>query len=317
MHAGILIRVTVWWLIIFSMNVSAPISMNQFVRQFSSSGISSGRTGCSIVPPVHHRVKIDKRILSPRFPELKYPKNDIRSPSFKPVNVGPDRLKRHYENVLKSDILYMTYDHEAPERIVGSKRREWDGTSAFHINRKLKKPRGFTNAQPDVKKILSSSIPELTSICVNCYSSEASEQPDRAISALLQLQQITGEKPTTVFSKTDVVSWNLRRSRRVGGKVELKGKPMHDFLLTLTELVLPTIPEFKGLHNSCGDRHGNLAFGLTEQQVKKFPEIESNLDSWYNTFGLHIIFKTTAQTDEQARVLMSSMGLPFQGKIKH
>lgn len=287
------------------------------VRAFSSSAIASGRPGASIKAPVHHTVKIDKTVLSPRFPELKLPKNDIRSPKFKPVNVAPDRLKQHYLNVLKSDMLYVNYEHDAPEKIIGEKRRAWDGTSPFHINRGLRKPRGFVNQQPDVKKITNKNVPELLSIHVNCYAASASEFPHHAISAMLQVQQITGEKPRAIYSKSDVLEWKLRRSRRVGGKVELKGKPMHDFLLTLTELVLPKIPEFKGLKNQSGDHYGNLAFGLTNEQVKLFPEISSNQDLWPKTFGVHIIFNTTAQKDSQAKTLLSAFNLPFHGTERH
>lgn len=287
------------------------------LRFFSSSSITYGKPGCSIVKPVHHTVKIHKHILSPRFPELKYAKNDPRSPHFKVTNVAPDRLKGYYNNILKSDLLYATYEHEAPERIVGVKRREWDGTSEYHLNRPLRKPKGFTNPQPDVKKITNKNIPELISIHINCFVPEAVAQPHHNVSSLFQVQQITGEKPKPIFSKSDVVGWGLRRSRQVGAMIELKGKPMHDFLLTLTELVLPKIPDFKGLSNESGDNYGNLAFGLTAKDVKFFPEIASSPDSWTTTYGLHIIFKTTAQKDSQAKILLSSLGLPFHGTEKH
>ncbi|GMM34267.1 mitochondrial 54S ribosomal protein YmL7/YmL5 [Saccharomycopsis crataegensis] len=287
------------------------------LRSFSSSSIVKGKPGYSIVHPVHHTVKIDKKVLSPRFPELKYPKNDPRSPHFKPVNVAPDRLKEHYLNILKSDLMYMTYKHDEADKIEGAKKREWDGTSAYHLNRNLRRPSGFVKEQPDSHRVTNKNVPELKSIHINCFVPLAVTNPHHAISSMLQVQQITGEKPQPIYTKSDVGRWQIRRSRRAGAKIELKGKPMNDFLLTLTELVLPRIPEFQGLRNKSGDTYGNLHFGLTHKQVRLFPEISSNPDLWPRTYGLHITFNTTAERDTQARMLLSGLGLPFFGGERH
>lgn len=283
-----------------------------FQRSFSSQAVVLGRTSWSVVKPVHHKVKIDKSILSTRFPELKYPKRDPRSPHFKPTNVAPDRLRQHYTNTLKLDMLLISYRYGEPERIIGEKKRNWDGTLEYHLNRTLRKPRGYVKEQPDILKVTNKNIPELKAVHINCFVPQAVNQPQHGISAYLMLQQITGEKPKVVYSKSDVVQWNIRKGKRVGASIELKGKPMNDFVLTLTELVLPRIPDFKGL-NSKGDSYGNISFGLTSQDSRYFPEISSFTDLWPNTYGMHITFVTSAKKDSQAKTLVSSFGVPFYG----
>lgn len=285
-------------------------------RQFSTSAARFGKPGHSTVAPVHHLVRIKKSLLSPRFPELKYPKNDPRLPHFKPVNVAPCRSREHYQNTLKPDLMYMLYRHNVPEKVEGAKRREWDGTSPYHINRTLRKPAGFLREQPDKHNVSPKKIPEVLSVHLNCYVPLAIQMPQNGIAALLQLQQITGEKPTKIYSQSNIGSWHTRKGRQAGAKIELKGKPMYDFLATLTEVVLPRIPDFKGLKNRSGDGYGNIAFGLTDKQMRLFPELEANPDLWPKTFGMHVVINTSAGRNSEARVLLSGLGLPFFGKEK-
>ncbi|CCE62347.1 hypothetical protein TPHA_0C01920 [Tetrapisispora phaffii CBS 4417] len=275
-------------------------------------GSALAKSACSIVKPVHHLVKIDKAKLSPRFPELNFNKNDIRSPAFKPVAVCQDRGQEHYLNTLQSDLLLMTYSH-GKKKIEGLKRRPWDGTSPYHLNRRTKNPKGSKSQLPDVNPIDWKNIPNIESVVLNCYVSQAKENPLLAISASLQLQQITGVKPIPLYSRTDVPSWKVRKGNHMGAKVELKGRPMTQFLLTLSEIVLPRIREYKGISNTSGNKFGSISFGLTPSDVRFFPEIDSNQDLWPVSFGMHININTSAQTDAQARTLISGFQIPFNG----
>ncbi|QLQ81920.1 hypothetical protein HG537_0G01740 [Torulaspora globosa] len=282
----------------------------------SFSGTSKGaKSACSLVKPVHHLVKIDKSKLSPRFPELKYAKNDIRSPAFMPVATHQDRSREHYLNMVQSDLLLISYSHNF-EGQKGLKNRPWDGSSPYHINRQPRKPVGSKSQLPDIHPIKWHNIPDIDSIVLNCYVNEAKDNPLYAITAALQLQQITGCKPKPLYSKTDVPSWKVRRGNQMGAKVELKGRPMSQFLSTLTEIVMPRIREYKGISNRSGNGFGSISFGLTSEDVKFFPEIDSNQDLWPKTFGMHININTTAQTDTQARTLISSFQVPFHGLEK-
>ena len=286
----------------------------QIIRGFHSSS-SASKAACSLVKPVHHLVKIDKQKLSPRFPELKYSKNDIRLPAFKPVATHQDRVREHYYNTLQSDLLLINYQHKG-ETVRGLKFREWDGSSPYHINREPRKPKGSKAQLPDIKPITWNNIPDIESVVINCYVRDAKENQYLPISAALQLQQITGCKPKALYSRNDVPAWKVRRGTQMGAAVTLKGRPMSQFLSTLTEIVLPRIREYKGISNKSGNRFGGLSFGFTSDEVRFFPEIDANQDLWPVTFGMHININTTAQTDVQARTLVSGFGFPFHGPEK-
>ncbi|ODV94230.1 hypothetical protein PACTADRAFT_51104 [Pachysolen tannophilus NRRL Y-2460] len=280
-------------------------------RSFSSSSIQY-RVGCAMVKPVHHRIKIIKQLLSPKYPELKLEPNDIRSPKFKPTTTHQDRVVEHYDNTLASDLLLINYMHDQ-EDVVGNKRREWDYSSPYHINRPDRHPRGEKVPSPTVKARTWKNIPNIERITLSSFVKEAKENTGFSISAMLQLQQITGVKPRPIYAKTNVPTWKLRPGMQMGAKVELKGREMTQFLSTLTELVLPKIREFKGISNRAGDRYGNISFGLTPNEVRFFPEIEANQDLWPKTFGMDILFHTSAQIDAEARTVLSAYGLPFIG----
>ncbi|SCU95539.1 LANO_0E10660g1_1 [Lachancea nothofagi CBS 11611] len=286
----------------------------RFFRGFSTSQ-KSCKAACSLVKPVHHLVKVDKSKLSPRFEELKYAKNDVRSPGFRPVATHQDRISEHYHRTVQPDLLLINYSHNAQIK-KGAKNREWDYSSPYHLNRQPRKPKGSEVQLPDMKPIKWHNIPELESIVVNCYVKESKENQLLPVSAALQLQQLTGCKPQAVYAKTDVPSWKVRRGTHMGAKVEIRGRPMAQFLSTLTEIVLPRIREYKGISNKSGNRFGGLSFGLTSEDVKFFPEIESNQDLWPKTFGMHININSSAQNDIQARTLVSGFGFPFNGPEK-
>ncbi|AOA64509.1 54S ribosomal protein L7, mitochondrial [Komagataella phaffii CBS 7435] len=284
---------------------------NRAIRNFSSSP-TAHKVGCSIVKPVHHRVKIDKTKLSPKYPELKLSPNDIRSPKFVPRYTHQDRVQEYYENTLKPDLLLINYVH-GQKTVPGNKRRQWDLTSPYHINRPPRVPRGERVPTPDIKPRTYKNIPGLTKITLSCFVKEAKLNSSLAIPATLQLQQITGVKPTPIYAKTNVPTWKLRPGMKMGAKVALEGREMSQFLSTLTELVLPRIREFKGISNRSGDRFGTISFGLEPESIKFFPEIEANQDLWPRTFGIDVQFHTSSQVDMDARILLSGLGIPFTG----
>lgn len=302
------------------MNTSANQStMNrislQSVRHFSTSPAALGKAGCNMVKPTHHTIKINKNRLSPRFQALQHSKLDVRHPGFKPMNTHQDRVDEYYNNNVQSDLLLINAQH-GESRQPGYKRREWDGSSPFHINRSLRKPKGSAAETPDIKPHSAYNVPKIQAIHINCYVESAKDNVNHAISALLQLQQITGVKPQPIYSKTNVLHWRVRAGYQMGAQVTLKGRPMHQFIATLTEVVFPRIREFKGVSNKSGDTLGNIQFGLRPDDVKFFPEIDQNQDSWNKTYGFHVNVVTSAQTDSEARTLLSAYGIPFHGSEK-
>lgn len=285
------------------------------IRSSFHTSAASYKASVSIKKPVHHTVKFRNAQVSDRYRELLIPKNDIESRAFRPTAVCPDRIEDYQTNTIDSDMLLITYFHRGVDK-KGQKFREWDGTSPYHINRTVKPPRGTVVETPNIKKRDVSTIPRITAISLNCFVKEGRENSDAVIPALLQLQQITGVKAEHVYSKTNVPTWKLRTGILIGSKVTIKGRPMNQFLSTLTEIVLPRSKTFQGISNAAGDRYGNITFGLTSADVRSFPEIEGNQDLWPRTFGMDVTIHTSAQVDPEARTLLSSYGFLFSGKEK-
>ncbi|KAL7663224.1 Large ribosomal subunit protein uL5 C-terminal domain-containing protein [[Candida] zeylanoides] len=284
-------------------------------QRFFQTSATNLKVGYSTVKPVHHLIPIKKQVLSKRFPELNIPKDDIRSPQYKPRDIYQDRVQDYYHNTLQSDLMLSLYEHEAQtER--GIKARSWGEDSPYAVYRRDRKPKGLSRATRDVKPIKFNNIPELTGITLNLYNKDALEEPWINISARLQLAQITNVKPKILYNRSNVLSWKVREGKECGCKVDLEGRDMTRFLSTLVELVLPRIRTFQGIKDTSGDRSGNITFGFTSEEVKFFPEIENFQELFPNLFGFHVTFKTTAGTDERARTLLTSLGLPFYKEVK-
>ena len=294
---------------VFEVSEFSPTTMMRFARAFSS-GSRLLRTGYSTVEPVHHLVKIRKARLKPKYQPLVIPKTEVESVGYRPTEICQDRVEEHYENTLKLDLLLHYYKHEA-KTIEGEKKRSWGTDSPYALYRTLKKPKGLVRPTQDIHPIGPSNVPKLVGISINSYNSEALEEGWLNISLRLQLAQITNVKPKQLYNKSNILQWRCRVGRPCGSKVELTGRDMTQFVSTLTELVLPRVRTFQGIKNTSGDGSGNISFGLLPEDVKYFPEIENFQELFPNLFGFHITFKTTARTDEQARVLLSAMGFPF------
>lgn len=279
------------------------------VRLFSTSGVRC-KTGYSTVKPVHHLVPISKAALKPAYKELLVPRDDIRSIGYRPVDIEQDRLREHYQNTLQSDLMLHFYEHDA-EVIPGNKRRPWEADSPYALYRNWKKPKGVGRPTRDIKPITAGNVPELTGITINLYNTEALEDSWLNISSRLQATQITNAKAKQLYNRSNILPWKVREGKPCGCKVDLSGRDMSQFLLTLTELVLPRVRTFQGIKNTSGDRNGNILMGLEPEDVKFFPEIENFQELFPTLWGFHITFKTTARTDEAARTLLSLMGFPF------
>lgn len=284
-------------------------------QRFFQTSATNLKVGYSTVKPVHHLIPIKKQVLSKRFPELNIPKDDIRSPQYKPRDIYQDRVQEYYHNTLQSDLMLSLYEHDAQtER--GIKARLWGEDSPYAVYRRDRKPKGLSRATRDVKPIKFNNVPELTGITLNLYNKDALEEPWINISARLQLAQITNVKPKILYNRSNVLSWKVREGKECGCKVDLEGRDMTRFLSTLVELVLPRIRTFQGIKDTSGDRSGNITFGFTLEEVKFFPEIENFQELFPNLFGFHVTFKTSAGTDERARTLLTSLGLPFYKEVK-
>ena len=150
-------------------------------------------------------------------------------------------------------------------------------------------------------------IPKFDKIVVNVGAGDAKENSKVIDSIIEEITMITGQKAVPTYAKKSVATFKLREGVKIGVKVTLRGENMYEFMDKLFNLALPRVRDFKGINPNAFDGRGNYALGLKEQLI--FPEIE--YDKVEKVRGMDIIFVTTANTDEEARELLTLMGAPF------
>lgn len=150
-------------------------------------------------------------------------------------------------------------------------------------------------------------IPKLDKIVINVGCGEARDNPKVVDAIISDIKQITGQKPVICKAKKSVANFKLREGMTIGVKVTLRGERMYEFLDRFFNLALPRVRDFRGINPDSFDGRGNYSMGVKEQLI--FPEIE--YDKIDKVRGMDICFVTTANTDEEARELLSLMGAPF------
>ena len=150
-------------------------------------------------------------------------------------------------------------------------------------------------------------VPKLDKIVINMGVGEAKENPRALESAVADLTIIAGQKPIITKAKKSIANFKLREGMSIGCKVTLRGEKMYDFADRLISLALPRVRDFRGVSANSFDGRGNYALGIKEQLI--FPEI--SYDKIDKVRGMDIIFVTTAKTDEEAKELLTLMGMPF------
>ena len=151
-------------------------------------------------------------------------------------------------------------------------------------------------------------IPKLDKIVINMGVGEAKENAKVLDTAIKDLETITGQKAVVTRAKKSVANFKLREGMPIGCKVTLRGEKMYEFTDRLVNLALPRVRDFRGVNPDAFDGRGNYALGIKEQLI--FPEIE--YDKVDKVRGMDIIFVTTAETDEEARELLTLFGMPFK-----
>jgi large subunit ribosomal protein L5 len=153
-------------------------------------------------------------------------------------------------------------------------------------------------------------VPRLEKIVLNCSIGSQPDRKQAVEDASRDIQLITGQKPIVTFSKKAISNFKLREGEPVGLKLTLRGNRMYDFLMRLIKTAMPRIRDFRGVAPRAFDGRGNYTLGITDQSI--FPEIE--IDKIKRNLGFDLSFVTSAQTDEHARELLRSLGMPFRGK---
>ena len=151
-------------------------------------------------------------------------------------------------------------------------------------------------------------VPKLEKIVLNVGLGDIRENPKALENTMNDLSIITGQKPVVTKAKKSIAAFKIREGAHVGCKVTLRSGKMYDFAYKLFNVALPRVRDFRGVSNNSFDGRGNYSMGIKEQLI--FPEIE--YDKIDKIRGMDIIFVTTAKTDEEAKELLSLLGMPFQ-----
>ena len=163
---------------------------------------------------------------------------------------------------------------------------------------KMKEKFGYTNPMQ---------IPKLSKIVINMGVGEAKENVKVLESAVRDMEIISGQKAVITKSKKSIANFKIRENMPIGCKVTLRGEKMYEFADRLINLALPRVRDFRGVNPNAFDGRGNYSLGIKEQLI--FPEIE--YDKVDKVRGMDVVFVTTANTDEEARYLLTLFNMPF------
>ena len=150
-------------------------------------------------------------------------------------------------------------------------------------------------------------IPKLEKVVINVGAGEAKDNAKVIDAIMTDLAAITGQKPIVCRAKKSVANFKLREGMPIGVKVTLRSEKMYEFVDKLFNVAFPRVRDFRGISANSFDGQGNYSTGIKEQLI--FPEIE--YDKIDKVRGMDINFITTANTDEEARELLSLLGAPF------
>ncbi|MCH7323593.1 50S ribosomal protein L5 [Solibacillus sp. MA9] len=151
-------------------------------------------------------------------------------------------------------------------------------------------------------------LPKVEKIVINMGVGDAVQNSKALDVAVEELTIITGQKPVVTKAKKSIAGFRLREGQAIGAKVTLRGERMYEFLDKLISISLPRVRDFRGVSKKAFDGRGNYTLGVKEQLI--FPEID--YDKVSKVRGMDIVIVTTANSDEEARELLTQFGMPFQ-----
>jgi len=160
----------------------------------------------------------------------------------------------------------------------------------------------------DFKNVMQ--VPRIEKIVVNIGMGEALDNPKALEAAVADLTTVTGQKPVMNKARKSIANFKLREGRLIGTKVTLRGDRMWSFLDRLMNTALPRVRDFRGVSPNAFDGRGNYTLGLHDQLI--FPEIA--YDKIDKLRGMEVTIVTSAKNDDQARVMLQLLGMPFKKK---
>jgi large subunit ribosomal protein L5 len=155
-------------------------------------------------------------------------------------------------------------------------------------------------------------IPKVEKVVINTSVGSQSDVKQALEDAKTELALITGQRAAEARAKKSIANFKLRKEQAIGAKVTLRGERMYEFLERLIKAALPRIRDFRGVSPRCFDGHGNYTLGVSDQSI--FPEVE--LDKIKRNIGFDVTIVTTARTNDEAKSLLSEMGMPFSDRAR-
>jgi len=155
-------------------------------------------------------------------------------------------------------------------------------------------------------------VPKVTKVVVNSSVGAGADSKEALEVAKAEIAMITGQRAISTLAKKSIANFKLRKGQAIGAKVTLRGRMMYEFLDRLIKMSLPRIRDFRGVSTKSFDGKGNYTLGISDQSI--FPEIE--LDKIKRNIGFDITIVTSARTNEEAKSLLSELGMPFADKAR-
>jgi large subunit ribosomal protein L5 len=155
-------------------------------------------------------------------------------------------------------------------------------------------------------------VPRVEKVVINTSVGSQADVKQALEEARAELALIAGQHAVETRAKKSISNFKLRKDQPIGAKVTLRGERMYEFLERFIKAALPRIRDFRGVSPRCFDGHGNYTLGVSDQSI--FPEVE--LDKIKRNIGFDVTIVTTARTDEEAKSLLSEMGMPFSDRVK-
>ncbi|KAK4569936.1 54S ribosomal protein L7, mitochondrial [Recurvomyces mirabilis] len=288
------------------------------VGRFDPAGVARKRG--RKLPPSRYQFRSPRYYRGPLHPHQPLKPSDPASREFEAGPFSLPRLEQTYHDTLASDYMVMAYQHhppgyEAPKK--GDRLRPWVGDSPYYKNRPLRGPRGGDVLKLLRKPITFRNVPQLERVTVHTMVKGAIDDGAYLHVAGMVLQAITNMRAESHAAKRSVAGFGIRAGQHLSLTCDLRGETMYHFLSKLVDVVLPKIKDWPGVKGSSGDSSGDIALGLRPEDMTLFPEIEVNYDMYPPRMipGCHIIIHTSATNEQDARVLLSQIGIPFYGKL--
>jgi len=292
-------------------------------------------TSAAVVETAHRAVASFRKPPRIRKP-LKLDSNRLPIPHVKVVvgDTHPCRIREHYQNTLRDDLMYMTYIHEnGPRPPPRQIRLTYDPNDPYTKNRRNPPVGGSQLGKKPPPPSSPKKVIQLEKISLHTMAREAISSRSNLLGAIAAFRVLSGENPggggwessegvQIVTGKKTAHKWKIRPGIPVGVTVDLKGPKMYEFLGTLVEFVFPRLREFPGIvlppvsssTATPSGVSGVVSFGLPPEAMGFFPQIEINMDMYPKSYGMHVHFITNAEgvgAQNRARALVSGFQVPL------